>query len=94
MISRRDLEIAVDELLNSQPTYQTCAKLADLYTILDHLKVAYQEDSPPDQGSEFMQVIYGKNMGDVLKIIDELMEATHVLNPRLYETVIMRLKEL
>jgi len=93
MITRRDLEIAVGELTNSQPTYQTCAKLADLYIILDHLKTTYQEDSP-DHGSEFMLAIHGKDIGEVLKIMDELMDATHVLNPRLYENCIMRIQEL
>lgn len=92
MISRRDLEIAVDELLNAQPTYQTCAKLADLYTILDHLKAPYQEDSGP--GSEFMKAVHGKDVGAVFKVMDELMDATQILNPRLYENVIIRINEL
>ncbi len=93
MVSRKDLEIAVEELQKSQPTYQVCAKLADLYIILDHLKPdqKYQEKGP---GSEFMLAARGKDIGKVLELMDELMETTQILNPRLYETVIMRLKEL
>ena len=92
MIARKDLEIAVEELINAQPTYQTCAKLADLYIILDHLKTTYQEDKGP--GSEFMKAIRGKDINGVFKVMDELMEATQVLNPRLYENVIIRINEL
>ena len=91
MINRKDLEIAVRELERSEPTYQTCSKLADLYIILDHLKspVSYYES-----GSEFMKAITGKDIKKVLGVMEELMEATQVLNPKLYENVLIRVKEL
>ena len=93
MILRKDLEVAVKELERSEPTYQTCAKLADLYTILDHLKspVSYSETEPK---TEFAKVIAGKDVKKVLGVIDELMEATQVLSPKLYENALMRLKEI
>lgn len=92
MINRRDLEIAVRELEHSQPTYQTCSRLADLYTILDHLKrESYSESAP---GTDFMKAIAGKEINKVLGVIDELMDATQVLNPKLYENVLMRINEL
>lgn len=92
MVTRRDLEIAVEELEHSQPTYQNCSKLADLYIILDHLNhESYSESGP---GSEFMRSIAGKDIKRVLGVMDELMEATQVLNPKLYENVLMRINEL
>ena len=97
MIDRKDLEIAVEELKNSPPTYQTCSKLADLYIILDHLGQNYVEaKNVPRQAteSEFMAAVGGKNMDAVMAIMDELMEATQVLNPRLYENVLIRINEL
>ena len=104
MITRRDLEITVQELENTPPTYQSCAKLADLYIILDHLpgysetqKVARQEThkvAHRETESEFMKRIEGKDMDAVLGVIDELIEATEILNPRLYENVMMRIDEL
>lgn len=92
MILRKDLEIAVRELENSQPTYQTCAKLADLYIILDHLKDGYSESSRKQ--SDFLKAIEGKDIGALMDIMDELMETTQILNPRLYNVVIMRINEL
>ena len=89
MISRRDLEIAVEELENSEPTYQNCAKLADLYTILDHLKVPLLQNN-----TSFLQAVSGKSIDKVMGIMDEMMEATQVLNPKLYENVMKRINEL
>lgn len=95
MISRKDLEVAVKELVNSPPTYQTCAKLADLYVILDHLDDGYSEKvARQETRSEFLKAAKGKKIDAVMDVIDELMEATQVLSPRLYENVIMRIKDL
>ncbi len=92
MVTRRDLEIAVEELEHSQPTYQTCSKLADLYVILDHLKrESYSESAPK---TDFLKAVSGKDINKVLGVIDEMMEATQVLNPKLYENVLMRINEL
>lgn len=91
MILRKDLEIAVRELENSQPTYQTCSKLADLYIILDHLGEGYSESK---RESEFLKAAKGKDIGAIMDLMDELMETTHILNPRVYDAVIMRLNEL
>lgn len=91
MISRRDLEIAAEELVNSQPTYQACAKLADLYVILDHLSPGYAESSGD---TEFLRAVNGKDINGVLGVMDELMDATKVLSPNLYEKVIIRINAL
>ena len=89
MITRRDLENAVEEMLGSEPTYQTCAKLADLYTILDHLKAPSSRIE-----TDFLKAVSGKNVDRVLDVMNELMDATMVLNPRLYEATMMRVNEL
>ena len=86
---RRDLEIAVAELEGSEPTYQNCAKLADLYTILDHLKEPLSRTD-----TVFLKAVSGKSWDKVMGVMDELMDATQVLNPKLYENVMVRLNEL
>jgi hypothetical protein len=91
MISRRDLELAVTELENSPPTYQVCSKLADLYIILDHLKDEYAESMGD---TEFLRVIRNKDINGIMGVMDELMSATKVLSPKLYENVIIRINEL
>ena len=99
MIDRRDLEIAMKELEDLPPTYQTCSKLADLYIILDHLKqhetTSYSETHKVSrQATMFLQATEGKDINKVLEVMDELMEATQILNPRLYEATIERIKKL
>lgn len=42
--------------------------------------------------SEFARAVDGKDTGDVMAIIDELMETLKVLNPRLYSGVMRRLQ--
>lgn len=44
-----------------------------------------------DSESEFAQIINGKDINEVLSIMDELMETLEVINPRLYNGVIARL---
>lgn len=90
------------------PNANTCLKLASYYTILDHIKAdekppernasgygysysggsenVYQSDT------EFSQVIENMDMYDVLEIMDELMTTLSVVNPRLYSSVMRKLK--
>lgn len=62
----------------------------------------YSYDSPPvavadtigNYGkSEFLQIITGRNQREVLLIIDEVMDALKVMNPKLYMNAIDRLEE-
>lgn len=46
-----------------------------------------------DSGTEFSQVINGMPARDVWPIMDELMDALQVTNPRLYYGVIQKLEE-
>ena len=94
MILRKDLEIAVKELERSEPTYQTCSKLADLYIILDHLRKEPGLYYDSGSSTDFMKAVAGKDVGKVLGVMDELMEAVQVLNPKLYNNVMMRVGEL
>lgn len=50
-------------------------------------EVTYKSDT------EFSQAIHGKKQDYVLSAIDELMETLSVLNPRLYASVLRKLRE-
>lgn len=50
-------------------------------------EVTYKSDT------EFSQAIHGKKQDYVLSVIDELMETLSVLNPRLYASVLRKLRE-
>ena len=90
MIRGEDIEQAISELEKGQPTYQTVQKLADLYIVRDHI----QDFVSIDDSSEFLKMASGKKLAGVMSLMDELMETTQLLNPRLYESVMMRLGEI
>ena len=46
-----------------------------------------------NSGSEFSEAIQGKEMSDVLAVVDEAMEAVKVMLPRLYAGVMRKLRD-
>lgn len=95
-------EIAVLE--EETPTYVVMQKLADLYTVRDHMGIGESETSTVamkvkngrvvyDGMSEFAEAIKNKDIYETLKIVDELMDTLSILNPKLYEGVMIKLRE-
>lgn len=96
MITEKDLQEAIQVCQGvKNPSVQTCIKLAAFYTIKEHM----YGNAPEDDGysfssdekyiqyesdSEFGQAICGKPAYEMWAIMDEIMEALQVLNPRLY----------
>lgn len=92
-----DIVDEITKLEQSEPSWNNVQKLSWLYTVRDHLEkppVKAKGFASPEGGSEFRQCTGGKDVEAVMIIIDELMETTHILNPRLYEAVIERMNEL
>lgn len=105
MITEKELTDAIRECESEPITPNKVSKLADFYIIYEHLfgqpvdtaysyapqaeKVIYT-----DGGNEFLQAINGKDTEKVVAIIDELMEAVKILQPRMYDGVICRLSEI
>ena len=51
--------------------------------------------SVPDSGdSDFLRAVAGKNLGDVLEILDDLMDALQVANHRAYSSVMRKIHSL
>ena len=91
------------------PTASTCIKLASYLTIQrelyggkDEIPVVsgYSYDSgitdstvEYDSGTEFSDIIHGMDTSFIMPIIDELMTAIQVVQPRLYASVIRKLKD-
>lgn len=106
MITEKDLQEAIAECLGKRnPDASTCIKLAAFYTIQNELygaKPVYSFSAPPttentigyDSGTEFGQIVNGLYVEDVMPIIDDLMDATRVVNPPLYNAVIRKLTDL
>lgn len=104
MITEKDLQEAIAECQGQRnPTANTCIKLAAFYTIRNELfgakpePVRYSFASGNqtisfDSGSEFSQAVKGKDPDEVFKVLDELMEAVQATNPKLYASVMRRLR--
>lgn len=107
MITHEDLQKAIAECQGVRhPDAKTCIMLAAFYTIQEHLygdepKASYSE--PPEiqpgavsaiSNSEFSDAIDGKPIYGVLEVIDELMQAVSVFNPRLYAATLRKLDEV
>ena len=98
MITEKDLQAAIAECQGQRnPNASTCIKLAAYYTITNELYgnpptysyasgvIEYTSDT------EFGQLIRGKDPVEVLAVMDELMDTIHVLNPKLYASVLRKL---
>ena len=103
MITHEDLRQAIAECQGVRnPTANTCIKLAAYLTIQRFMYEDTGESytAPLNSGeviamsgSEFAAAVDGKQYATVLPIIEELMEAISLLQPRLYAATIRKLKE-
>ena len=107
MITEHDLAEAIAECEGQRnPTANTCLKLAAFYTIRDKMfsekvepnfysmqnkPITTNEKADYQSETEFGKVIAGRDINEILPIIDELMLTLKVLVPKLYDGVILKL---
>jgi hypothetical protein len=105
MITEKELCKAIEECQEEPITGTKRSALADLFIIYDHLfgkpdLSGYSYDYNPENtiytngGTEFLQIVNGKDTEKVLSIMDELMEATKTLHPRMYDGVLQRIYDI
>ena len=109
MIKEYELLEAIAECQGQRnPNADTCIKLASFYTILDHMnkKMVEQNIEPMysfanetentityQSGTEFAEAVYGRDVDEIMSIMDELMSTLSVINPPLYKSVMRRVVE-
>lgn len=101
MPTKDELFKAIEEVSKQPDTYTKCQKLATFYILLNSLypeedfkndiNTQFQSTIPEFGSSEFLQRIKGHDMGSVFSILDELMDAVKVFNPKLYNNTIQKL---
>ena len=107
MITEQALQEAIAECQGQrEPNRETCMMLAAFYTIQEHLYPrsgdnaialpSYSYAAPPEQvsydsGSEFAEAIRGRDVNEILPIIDDAMDAVKTLLPRLYNGIMQKL---
>lgn len=93
----------------AKPNANTCIKLASFLTLYDHMfkntekaevnqtmdhSYSFADNIIKVSGdSEFYRAVNNKDMDAVFSVVNELMETLQVLNPRLYNSVIMKIEE-
>lgn len=107
MITEKDLQEAIAECQGERnPNANTCIKLAAYYTILNQMSppepVTYSYASEPHayaslqyaSDTEFGRLVSGKNVEDIMAVMDELMTALEVLHKNLYHATIQKISDL
>ena len=97
MISIEQLNGEIAMLEEEVPTHVIMQKLANLYTVRDHISVAKpeQEELYTSYGdTDFLKIIRGKNLRNLMLKFDELMSTLFVINPKLYENMLEELRHL
>jgi hypothetical protein len=101
MITEKDLNKAIDECKDTATSYTNCEKLATFLTIRDHLygskreeAVIREEEIVSNHGdSKFLTAITGKDAEAMWQVMDEMMDAIAVANPRLHEAIYRKIAE-
>ena len=99
MISIEQINGEISVLEEEKPTHVIMQKLASLYIVRDHMGIGEPQlaviQSMPSLGtkSEFAQLIDGMDIKSFALIMDDLMNTLAIINPRLYESVMIKLAE-
>ena len=95
MITKRELLEAIAECEEEPPSFTSIKKLASLYTVYDHLCEKKPEEKPQTTThSEFLQVAEEKDRRAVLEVFDELMQSLKVIYPKVYESVMRKVRQI
>lgn len=97
MINLDTIEREINELeARGETTYSLCERLSWLYTVRDHIRPETEATRKTQElrGSEFLDAASGVSYPGLMRIIDEHMEATKVVQPREYERVMAKIASL
>lgn len=101
MISQKWLLDAMDECESEPMTAAKREKLSQIYIIYDHLygfqpnatKIKTEKKSVVSTGgtSDFLKAVEGKEANAIWDIINELMASIKVIQPNLYDAVLVKI---
>lgn len=97
MLSVEEVERTILELEKRDTTYATCERLAWLYIVHDHLTqriVQEKARAAEMDGSPFLAACSGSEIEEILRVMNEHMEAVRVIYPKEYEAVVKRIAAL
>ncbi len=107
MITEKELMDAIYQCEKEPVTQSKIARLADFYIVYDHLFGEPIEDRgysyenrveksiiQTNSDTEFLRLVNGKDINSVLDVMQELMEAVKILQPRMYDSVLTKIQEI
>lgn len=110
MLDPKEIDIEIARLEYGESSYPAYQKLANLYTIRNQMKQTEQREEPiqayslaaaPEPSytgrygdSDFLMEIEGKEPASVWAIMDDLMDTLHTVNPRVYDGVMRKIRNL
>lgn len=109
MFTEAELLDAIDQITSGKHSIQNCERLAAIYTVLDHLygsnkvpemDIGYSNDNKIETevgfygDSDFLKTVAGKSAREAWMLMDELVEALIVLNPRLINNFFEKLNNI
>ena len=97
MLSIEEVERTILELEKRDTTYATCERLAWLYIVHDHLTqriVPEKARAAEMDGSPFLSACSGAEISEILRVVNDHMEAVRVIYPKEYEAVVKRIAAL
>jgi len=94
-----DLEIVEREIndieVSKDTTYRTCERLAWLYIVRDHLRPTKADPrTQAMDGSEFLEACSGVSYPALMTILDEHMQTLAVVQPRVYDALMRKIRAL
>ncbi|MDD7176107.1 MAG: hypothetical protein PUH70_13710 [Clostridiales bacterium] len=95
MLSIEEVERTILELEKRDTTYATCERLAWLYIVHDHLTqriVQEKARAAEMEGSPFLAACSGAEISEILRVVNEHMEAVRVIYPKEYDAVVKRIE--
>lgn len=105
MYDMREIDGAIAELENAEPTMQRVQKLAALYVVKNQQDVSpamqqtehatmRQMERAAVGGSDFLCAVSNIDINAALGVLDELMALLSATNPRTYAAIMRKLEKL
>lgn len=97
MISKEEIDRTILELEQKDTTFATCERLAWLYIVRDHITGQQQAQPQPldvTGAGEFLEAVNGRDSVAVWEVMADLMDTLRVTQPRVYASVLQRIREI
>ena len=97
MIDLNEIQETIDVFMSTHDTtFYTVSRLADMFTVMDHLKASKEADLTTQRvsGSEFLEACSGVPYPALMRVLDEHVGALQVVQPREYEALMSRIRAL